>query len=110
MVLATTYVGGFVHFGTLIPEISHETIEALKREFPADEMLVIEQQISEGEEVEIAEGPFRGSVATVTRLLPSRDRVAVLLNFLGSTREVEVPLLALLGLRDIRQVALSEDK
>jgi hypothetical protein len=35
--------------------------------------------------------------------MPARERVAILLEFLGGTREIEVPLLSILGLRDIRE-------
>jgi len=44
-----------------------------------------------GEEVQVVEGPFRGIRAVVTRVMPARERVTVLLELLGMEREVEVP-------------------
>jgi len=46
--------------------------------------------------VKVIEGPFLGVRALVTRLLPARDRVAILLSLLGQEREVEVSAGALL--------------
>jgi transcriptional antiterminator RfaH len=106
-VLATTAVTGFVHFGENIPSISDKTIAELRETFADDDVLTVTDPLEPGDSVEVAGGPFRGAKATVTRLLPARERVAVLLDFLGTVREVEVPLLAVLGLRDARQRAFA---
>lgn len=108
MVLATTYVTGLVHFGSTVPDVPEAVINSLRDGFPEDETLVISQTVEVGDVVEVAEGPLRGVNATVTRLLPARDRVAILLDFMGSAREIEVPLMSLLGLRNARELALSE--
>ena len=44
-----------------------------------------------GDEVEIAEGAMRGLRAIVTRVLPGRERIAVLMEFLGRQTMVELP-------------------
>ena len=44
----------------------------------------------------VAKGPFLGVRALVTRILPARDRVAILLNMLGQEREIEVSTAAVL--------------
>ena len=60
------------------------------------EIVEIASDIKEGEEVRVVEGPFLGVRALVTRILPARDRVAILLSMLGQEREVEVSAAALL--------------
>jgi len=73
------------------PCILDESIIADLRMHVADgETVEITSDIKEGEEVKIVEGPFLGVRALVTRILPARDRVAILLNLLGQEREVEV--------------------
>lgn len=64
------------------------------------EVIEIISDIKEGEEVKVIDGPFLGVRALVTRVLPARDRVAILLSMLGQEREVEVSAAALLP--DIR--------
>jgi len=44
----------------------------------------------------VIEGPFLGVRALVTRVLPARERVAILLNMLGQEREIEVSITAIL--------------
>jgi transcriptional antiterminator RfaH len=72
---------------------------------PTEEIVTLPEAIAPGDDVSIASGPLQGATGTVTRLLPGRERVRVLLEFLGSTREVEVPLLSVLGVRGIRELA-----
>lgn len=102
-ILATSGIAGIVHFGDTVPSIPDGIIADLRAAVPDDEPLSVPIPVLEGDEVEIGEGPLRGTVGRVARVLPARERVAVLLEFLGSTREIEVPLLSLLGLRDIRE-------
>jgi transcription antitermination factor NusG len=45
-----------------------------------------------GDEVTVLDGPFKGLRAVVTRIMPAKERVAVLLDLLGTQREVEVTL------------------
>jgi transcriptional antiterminator RfaH len=101
--LATSGIAGMVHFGDSVPAIPDAVIADLRAAIPDHEPLSVAIPVLEGDEVEIGEGPLRGTVGRVARVLPARERVAVLLEFLGSTREIEVPLLSLLGLRDIRE-------
>jgi transcription antitermination factor NusG len=104
-VLAATAVTGLVRFGTNAPPVPDRVIQDLQAAFKDGEILTLADPIAPGDVVDIAEGPLRGVRATVTRLLPARERIAVLLDFLGGTREVEIPLLSVLGLREIRTIA-----
>jgi transcription antitermination factor NusG len=49
-----------------------------------------------GEEVQVVGGAFAGLKAVVTRIMPARQRVAVLLEFLGRLSEMEVPVATVL--------------
>jgi transcriptional antiterminator RfaH len=106
-ILATAGVTGQVHFGQHIPAVPDSVVAELRRGFGDEEVMTVSVSPGPGDTVEIGEGPLRGATGTVTRLLPARDRVAVLLEFLGGTREVEVSILSILGLRDVRGAAFS---
>ncbi len=99
-VAATSGVAKTLSFGGR-PSILDESIIADLRLHVADgEVVEINSDIREGEEVKVVEGPFLGVRALVTRILPARDRVAILLSMLGQEREIEVPVATLLP--DIR--------
>lgn len=84
-------VSGVVHFGTRWPVIEDAVIADLKQAVGTDDLHVISATLHPGDEVEIAEGAMRGLHAVVSRVLPSRVRVAVLLDFLGRQTTIEVP-------------------
>jgi transcriptional antiterminator RfaH len=81
-----------VHFGARWPVIEDTVIEDLKQAIGTDELHVISATLRPGDSVEIAEGAMRGLRAVVTRVMPSRERVAVLLEFLGRQTTIEVPV------------------
>lgn len=85
-----------VRFGMRTAIVPDEIIITLRQSLHDEQTIVIEDGIQIGEEVNLVEGPFRGLRAVVTRLLPARDRIAVLLDLLGNEREVEVPLYSVL--------------
>lgn len=79
-----------VHFGSHWPVIPHLVIADLRAALGDDELQVITDEFNPGERVEIAGGAFHGLHAVVTRVLPARQRVAVLLDFLGRQTSVEM--------------------
>jgi transcription antitermination factor NusG len=58
----------------------------------AGETITIQPEVQLGQEVQVVEGAFAGLRAVVTRVMPARQRVAVLLEFLGRMSETEVPM------------------
>jgi transcriptional antiterminator RfaH len=84
-------VTGVVHFGSQWPQISEASILQLQATVGSDELHVVHEELSAGEEVVISGGAFHDLHAVVTRVLPARARVAVLLSFLGRQTMVEVP-------------------
>lgn len=84
---------GFGDNPAIVPEV---IVEELRREVRDEETIVIQPEIAIGEEVNVVAGPFQGLRAVVSRVLPARERVAVLLEVLGMEREVEVSAAAIL--------------
>jgi transcriptional antiterminator RfaH len=92
-------VRGLVRFGDKVPTVADDFVEVLRQEVAkqgAEEVLTVGPRIVEGEEVELAHGPLGGARATVIEVLPARERVKVLLEFLGREQVIEVDLFSLL--------------
>ncbi len=85
-----------VRFGVTPSIIPRAIIEELRSSIQDEETLVLNTGIQSGEEVNVVDGPFRGLRAVVSRVMPARDRVAILLEVLGMEREVEIDLSAVL--------------
>jgi len=85
-------VAGVVHFGLFWPIVPDETVEGIRAVVGEEEVRFVEPALKVGDEVEVATGSFAGFHGIVTRVMPARDRVAVLLEFLGRQTLVELPL------------------
>jgi transcription elongation factor/antiterminator RfaH len=83
-------VSGIVHFGEHLPVIPDATIEELRRSIGTDELHTISAELAPGDAVQIAEGPLRGLRAVVSRVMPGRERIAVLMDLLGRQTTIEV--------------------
>ena len=83
-------VHGIVHFGDNLALVDAGTISVLQSNAGDDETVTIDPEIRVGQSVTIAESPFSGLEAVVTRVLPAKERVKVLLEFLGRPVETEV--------------------
>ena len=83
-------VQGIVHFGDEVATLDPYTMENLRENTGEDETVTFDPEIQIGQPVRIAEGPFQGLEALVTRLLPAQERVRVLLEFLGRSVEADV--------------------
>lgn len=90
LVRYTHGVSSLVTFGGRYPFIESQTIEFLRGADKQGELHVIPEQFASGDEVRIVDGAFRGLEALVTQVLPARDRIRVLLEFLGRTTEIEM--------------------
>ena len=88
----TPGVAGVVHFGTRWPTIPDEVIEELRHSLGPDDVHVVPKDVREGDNVQISGGAFHGLQAVVTKVMPGRLRVTVLLDFLGRQTMVEVGL------------------
>lgn len=95
-------VHNLVHFGGQIPVIPDLAIAEMRAELGADCVRQVDPAITVGDEVKIVGGAFAGWQALVTRLMPARDRVGVLLEFLGRQVMVEIETAAVLKHRPPR--------
>ena len=84
-------VRGVVHFGERWPVIPDAVIAELRQSIGQEELHIIPADFVPGDIVQIAEGSLRGLHAVVTRAMPGRERVAVLMEFLGRQTAIEVP-------------------
>jgi transcriptional antiterminator RfaH len=109
LVQAARGVAGVVHFGARWPVIEEAIVADLKAAMGADELHVIASTLDPGDEVEIAEGAMRGLRAVVSRVMPSRERVAVLLEFLGRQTTIEVPANFVVKEGDVREGMFGSD-
>jgi transcriptional antiterminator RfaH len=85
-------VSTLVTFGTVAPVIPDGIIQSLRAEFDAREVHEVPDTLRDGDIVTIAGGAFHGLQATVLRVLAPTARVQVLLDILGGTTKVDVPL------------------
>ena len=103
-------IRGVVHFGEHWPSIPDAAISELRETVHDDEVYVINNEVQPGEIVQIAGGAFHGLQALVTRVMPARERVEVLLEFLGRQTPLELSRDVLIGQRDARRLMLSDPK
>ena len=85
-----TGIGSMVHFGRRIPSVPDAVIDELRQCFEAGEPMPIQDRIFPGAEVTVAEGAFLGSSGVVLRVMPAKQRVQILLDFLGRSTLAEV--------------------
>ena len=85
-----TGISSLVHFGLRIPIVPDSVVEELKQCFEDEEPMDVQDRLFPGAEVTVAEGAFLGSHAIILRVLPAKQRVQVLLDFLGRTTLAEV--------------------
>ena len=96
-------VNGFVRFGEgLAPLLPDELIEEIRSRTGPDEVVEIAQGLQPGQGVRIAEGPFEGLEAFVTRLITARNRVEILIECMGRTLRAEAGFGDLLPLTHAR--------
>ena len=99
-------MSGVVHFGDRWPVIAANIIAELRAALGEEELHTVDAALSPGEVVRIAEGSLSGSLAVVAQVRSGRQRVAVLMEFLGRQTVVEFPASALVREGDGRASVL----
>ena len=84
-------VRGILRFGQRLATLPEDTVIALQSKTGAEEVVTVDSSLKIGQPVQLIEGPFQGLEVIVTQLLPARERIRVLLEFLGRSLEMEVP-------------------
>ena len=85
----TMGIKNIIKFGDKISSISSKEIEAMQMAEETSKIDPVASQIQIGQDVMIAKGSLTGSIVKVCSL-PSKERVSVLLSFLGSVRRVSI--------------------
>jgi transcriptional antiterminator RfaH len=83
-------VTSIVRFGDRYPTIDEGALVQLQDHTGGAEVKEVDYRLSQGDEVKIAEGAFAGLEAVVTQVLSAKQRVKVLMDFLGRKMEAEV--------------------
>jgi transcriptional antiterminator RfaH len=86
----TSGIGAVVHFARRIPNIADSVIEELRECFEGQETMNVEDRISPGDEVLLADGAFAGMHAFVLRVMPAKRRIQVLLDVLGRPTPADI--------------------
>lgn len=91
-------VSGAVQFGRVLPEVPEFFVDELRNDFSSEEenILAVERKLGVGDDVELVGGAFQGVGGVILEVLPSAERVKVLLDLMGQQRPVEVDIYSLL--------------
>lgn len=95
-------VSDVVHFGPRWPTVPDELMNELRACFGETSVHVVGEDFAPGDEVKISGGAFHGLAGVVARVMPARERVAVLLDFLGRQTAVELPVAAVIREGEVR--------
>jgi transcriptional antiterminator RfaH len=82
-------VSGFVQFGDRLALLPEALISEIRTRTGEDELLEINRGLEPGQSVQITQGPFQGLEALVTRLISARDRVEILIEWMGRSLHAE---------------------
>jgi transcriptional antiterminator RfaH len=92
-------VSGFVQFGERLAMLPEPLINEIKRQTSSDEVVEINPELEPGRTVQLARGPFLGLEAVVTRLIPAKERVEILIEWMGRALHAEASVNDVLALR-----------
>jgi transcriptional antiterminator RfaH len=82
-------VSGIVRFADRYPTIEEGALALLRDHTGVTEIKELNYELSRGDQVKIVNGTFTGLEAVVTQVLPAKERVKVLMDFLGRKIEAE---------------------
>ena len=91
-------ISGLVQFGDRLGLLADELVSELKAHMGPDELVEINQGFEPGQNVQIAQGPFQGLEGLVTRLIAARDRVEILIEWMGRSLHAEASVADLVRL------------
>jgi transcriptional antiterminator RfaH len=83
-------VGGIVRFGNRYPTIEEGALAQLRDQTGVTEVKELIYELSQGDQVKIMQGVFVGLEAVVMQVLRAKQRVKILMDFLGRKMEAEV--------------------
>ncbi len=83
-------IRAILRFGDHLATLPEDAIVALQSHAGMDEVVTVDSSLKIGQLVHVIEGPFRGLEAVITQVLPARERIRVLMDFLGRSLEMEI--------------------
>ena len=99
LVASSHGISQIVSFGGRVPHISEVILEEVRRQtrvYSVDDIIEVEQVVCRGDEVEFSTGPFKGVKGVVQAPKSAKERVEIMVEFLGQEQVVEVDLLSLI--------------
>jgi transcriptional antiterminator RfaH len=90
LVRSAAGVSHVVHFGEITPAVPDDVVNELRARLGAEELHVIPENFAPEDRVQISGGVMHGLSAVITQIMPAKERVKVLLEFLGQQTVVEV--------------------
>jgi transcriptional antiterminator RfaH len=92
-------VSGVVQFGERLALLPEALVKDIKSQTAEDDVVEINPVLEPGRGVQVARGTFQGLEAVVTRLIPARERVEILIEWMGRTLHAEASVNDVLALR-----------
>ena len=91
-------VSGFVQFGDRLALLPDALVSEIKDRTGEEEIVEVNQTLEPGQAVEVTKGPFQGLEALVTRVITARERVEILIHWMGRTLQAEAGMADLIPL------------
>jgi transcriptional antiterminator RfaH len=91
-------VKGFVQFGDRLGLLPNELITEIKVRMGKEEILEINQGLEPFQKVQVVQGPFQGFEGLITRLFAARDRIEILIEWMGRNLHAEASIADLVPL------------
>jgi transcriptional antiterminator RfaH len=82
-------ISGFVQFGERLAMLPEPLIQEIRGQTAGDEVIEIHPELEPGRMVQVARGPFLGLEAVITRLIPAKQRVEILIEWMGRSLHAE---------------------
>ena len=95
-------VSGFVQFGERLALLPESLVKDIKSQTAEHDVVEINPVLEPGRGVQVARGPFQGLEAVVTRLIPARERVEILIEWMGRSLYAEASAGDLLPIAEIK--------
>jgi transcriptional antiterminator RfaH len=91
-------VKGFLQFGDRLGLLPNELITEIKGRMGKEEILEVNQGLEPFQKVQVVQGPFQGFEGLITRLLAARDRIEILIEWMGRNLHAEANIADLVPL------------
>jgi transcriptional antiterminator RfaH len=89
-------VSGVVHFGSKWPTVPDRAIAEIRALLGTEGVHFVSNEVAPGDQVLVSGTAFHGLNAIVTQVMPGKERVMVLMEFLGRQTTVQVGMNAII--------------